>query len=116
MHQHLADCFQRCALRERDRRSEGVPRHVHRRIKQQTGVLGHLTQRHIHRPIVGFYWKDFITFKMQVFITLVNHFGDGEEFDPELRTRLLPFVDDPTIPVVVCMNICMGQFRNVRIA
>lgn len=113
MHQHLADCFQRCALRERDRRSEGVPRHVHRRIKQQTGVLGHLTQRHIHRPIVGFYWKDFITFKMQVFITLVNHFGDGEEFDPELRTRLLPFVDDPTLPVVVRMDIGIGKFHHV---
>ncbi len=41
---------------------------------------------------------------MQVFITLVNHFGDGEEFDPELRTRLLPFVDDPTLPVVVRMD------------
>ena len=116
MHQHLADCFQRCALRERDRRSEGVPRHVHRRIKQQTGVLGHLTQRHIHRPIVGFYWKDFITFKMQVFITLVNHFGDGEEFDPELRTRLLPFVDDPTLPVVVRMDIGIGKFHHVCMA
>ena len=33
MSQHLADRFQRYALRERDRRGEGVPRHVHRRVE-----------------------------------------------------------------------------------
>ena len=53
---------------------------------------------------------------MQVFITLVNHFGDGEEFDPELRTRLLPFVDDPTLPVVVRMDVRIGKFHHVRMA
>ena len=53
---------------------------------------------------------------MQVFITLVNHFGDGEEFDPELRTRFPILVDDPTIPVVVRMDICVGQLCYVRMA
>ena len=53
---------------------------------------------------------------MQVFITLVNHFGDGKEFDPELRTRLLPFVDDPTLPVVVRMDIGIGKFHHVCMA
>ena len=33
MSQHFADCFQRYALRKRNRRGEGVPRHVHRRIE-----------------------------------------------------------------------------------
>ena len=34
MSQHLADCFQRYALRKRDRRCEGMPRHVHRRVER----------------------------------------------------------------------------------
>lgn len=33
MSQHFADRFQRYALRKRNRRGEGVPRHVHRRIE-----------------------------------------------------------------------------------
>lgn len=33
MSQHLADCFQRYALRERNRCGKGVPRHVHCRIE-----------------------------------------------------------------------------------
>lgn len=36
--QHLADCLQRYALRERDRRGESMPRHVDRGIERQTGV------------------------------------------------------------------------------
>ena len=60
--------------------------------------------------------KDPVARKVHILITLVEHFGDGKKFDTELCTRLLTLVDDPTIPVVVCMNICMGQFRNVRIA
>ena len=53
---------------------------------------------------------------MQVFITIVDHFGYGKEFNTELCTRLLPLVDDPPFPVVVRMNICMGQLCNVRMA
>ena len=43
MYQHLADCFQRYALRKRDRRCEGMPRHVHRRVERQTGMFGNMT-------------------------------------------------------------------------
>ena len=42
MPQHLADCFQRYALRERDCRGEGMPRHVHRRVERQTGMSGNM--------------------------------------------------------------------------
>ena len=53
---------------------------------------------------------------MHVLITVVEHFSGGKELNTELRTCLLPFVDDPMLPVIVRMNIYMGQFRNVRIA
>ena len=43
MSQHLADWFQRYALRERNRRGEGMPGHVHRRIERQTGMSGNMT-------------------------------------------------------------------------
>ena len=75
-----------------------------------------MPQGHVHRLIVAFDRKDLITFQMQIFITVIDYFGYRKEFNTELCTRLLTLVDDPTMPVVVCMNICMGQFRNVRIA
>ena len=37
--QHLADRFQRYTLCERNRRSEGMPRHVDRRIERQSGMF-----------------------------------------------------------------------------
>ena len=114
--QHLANRFQRYVLRERDRRGEGMPRHVDRGVERQTGMSGNLSQRHVQRLVVTFERKNLLSCQVQVLITLVEHFGDGKKFDTELCTRLLTLVDDPTIPVVVCMNICMGQFRNVRIA
>ena len=40
MPQHLADRFQRYALRERNRRGEGMPREVDRGVERQTGVSG----------------------------------------------------------------------------
>lgn len=43
MSQHLADRFQRYALRKRNRRGKGMPRHVHRRIERQTGMSGNMT-------------------------------------------------------------------------
>ena len=39
MSQHLADRFQRYTLCERNRRSEGMPRHVDRRIERQSGMF-----------------------------------------------------------------------------
>ena len=42
MSQHLADCLQRYALRVRDCRGEGMPRHVHRRVERQTGMSGNM--------------------------------------------------------------------------
>ena len=53
---------------------------------------------------------------MQVFITVVDHFDDGKKFYPKLRTCFLPFVDNPPIPVIICMNIRVGQLCNVRMA
>ena len=49
MPKHLADCFQRYALRKRNRRSECMSCHVHRRVERQPGMFGDMTQRHIHR-------------------------------------------------------------------
>ena len=43
MSQHLADRFQRYTLCERNRRSEGMTRHVDRRIERQTGMSGNMT-------------------------------------------------------------------------
>ena len=43
MSQHLADGFQRYALRKRDRRGEGMPRHVHRGVERQTGMFGNMS-------------------------------------------------------------------------
>ena len=40
--QHLADCFQRHALRKRDRCGKGMPRHVDRRGERQTGMSGNM--------------------------------------------------------------------------
>ena len=39
MSQHLADRFQRYTLCERNRRSEGMTRHVDRRIERQSGMF-----------------------------------------------------------------------------
>ena len=58
MSQHLADRFQRHALRERDRRGEGVPREVDRRVERQTGVSGNMPQGHVQRIISAFERKD----------------------------------------------------------
>ena len=58
MSQHLADRFQRHALRERDRRGEGVPREVDRGVERQTGVSGNMPQGHVQRIISAFERKD----------------------------------------------------------
>ena len=75
-----------------------------------------MPQGHVHRLIVAFDRKDLITFQMQIFITVIDYFGYRKEFNTELCTCLLPLVDDPPFPVVVRMNICMGQLCNVRMA
>ena len=67
-----------------------------------------MPQGHVHRLIVAFDRKDLITFQMQIFITVIDYFGYRKEFNTELCTCLLPLVDDPLIPIVVCMNIGMG--------
>ena len=53
---------------------------------------------------------------MHVLITVVEHCGDGKQFDPELRTRFLAPVDNPPIPVIVRINICVGKFHHVHMA
>ena len=53
---------------------------------------------------------------MHILITFVDHFSNGKEFNTELCTCLLPLVDNPIIPIVVCVNIGMGQLCYVRMA
>lgn len=53
---------------------------------------------------------------MHVLITLVEHFGDGKQFYPKLRTRFLTLVDDPPLSVVVRMDVRMGKFHHVCMA
>ena len=42
MPQHLRYGFQRYALRKRNRRCEGMPGHVHRRIERQSSMSGNM--------------------------------------------------------------------------
>ena len=116
MSQHLADCLQRYALRERDRRGESMARHVDRGIERQTGMSGNLSQRHVQRLMGAFERKNLVSCQVHVLITFVEHFGNGKKFDTELHTRFLTLVDNPPIPVTIRMNICVGQLCNVRMA
>ena len=77
MSQHLTDCFQRNALRERDCRGEGMPRHVHRRVERQSGMFGHMTQRHVHRLIVALDREDLATRQVHILIAVVYLLGYG---------------------------------------
>ena len=73
-----------------------------------------MPQRHVQRLMGAFERKNLLPGAVCILITLVEDFGDGKEFDTELCTYLLPFVDDPMIPVVVRMDICVGQLCNVE--
>ena len=75
-----------------------------------------MPQRHVQRLMGAFERKDPVSYKVQVLITVVNHFSYGEQFYPKLRTRFLTLVDNPPIPVTIRMNICVGQFCYVRMA
>ncbi len=116
MSQHLADGFQRYALRERDRRGEGMPRHVDRRVERQSGMSGNMPQGHVQCFISAFKRKNPVAREVHLLITLVEHFGYRKEFDPELRTRLLASVDNPPLSAVVCMDVRMGEFHHVGMA
>ena len=48
-------------------------------------------------------------------VSFYKLFCHRQEFDPELRTRLLTFVDDPHISLFIRMNIVTGQFIHVGI-
>ena len=47
---------------------------------------------------------------MHILITLVEHFGNGKKFDPELRTCFLAPVDNPALSVIVRMDVRVGAF------
>ncbi len=53
---------------------------------------------------------------MHILITLVKHFGNGKQFDTELRTCFLAPVDNPALPVIVRMDVRVGEFHYVRMA
>lgn len=67
-------------------------------LNDRPAIFGHLTQRHVHRPIVAFDRKDFIPRQVHIFIAIVDRLSHGKEFHPELRARLLPLVDNPPLP------------------
>ena len=47
---------------------------------------------------------------MHILITLVKHFGNGKEFNTELRACLLTPVDNPPLSVVVRMDVRVSEF------
>ena len=53
---------------------------------------------------------------MHILITLVKHFGNGKQFDTELRTCFLTPVDNPPLSVIVRMDVRVGEFHYVRMA
>ena len=53
---------------------------------------------------------------MHILITLVEHFGNGKKFDPELRTCFLAPVDNPALSVIVRMDVRVGEFYYVCMA
>ena len=79
-------------------------------------MSGNMPQEHVQRLMSAFEREDLVTFQMRVFITVVDHFSYGKELNTELRTCLLPFVDDPTLPVIVRMDVRVGEFHHVRMA
>ena len=91
-------------------------REVDRGVERQTGMSGNMPQGHVQCFISAFKRKNLLACAICILITLVEHFSGGKQFDPELRTRLLPFVDDPTLPVVVRMDIGIGKFHHVCMA
>ena len=90
--------------------------HVDCRIERQTGMSGNMPQRHVQRIVGPFEREDPVSRKMHLLITVVEHFCDGKQFDPELRTCLLAPVDDPPLSVIVRMDVRMGKFHHVRMA
>ena len=77
MPQHFRNGFQRYTLRQRNRRSKCMSCHVHRGVERQTGMFGHMTQRHVHRPIVALDRKDLATRQVHILIAVVYLLGHG---------------------------------------
>lgn len=91
-------------------------REVDRGVERQTGMSGNMPQGHVQCFISAFKRKNLLACAICILITLVEHFGDGKKFHTELRTCLLPFVDDPMLPVIVRMDVRMGKFHHVCVA
>ena len=104
------------SLRERDGCCEGMPCAVDHGIERQTGMSGNLSQRHVQRLMGTFERKNLVSCQVQIFITVVEYFGYGKQFDTELCTRLLTLVDDPPLSIVVRMDVRMGKFHHVCMA
>ena len=91
-------------------------REVDRGVERQTGMSGNMPQGHVQCFISAFKRKNLLACAICILITLVEHFSDGKELDPELRTCLLTPVDNPPLPVIVRMDVRMGKFHYVCVA
>ena len=87
---------------------------MHRRIERQSGMTGNMAKRHIHR-ITVLDREHLIIRQLQATVPLNKAFGYRQEFDPELRTRLCPVVDNPHIAPLIRVNIVMGKFLYIGI-
>ena len=91
-------------------------REVDRGVERQTGMSGNMPQGHVQCFISAFKRKNLLACAICILITLVEHFSGGKELNTELRTCLLPFVDNPPLSVIVRMDVRVGEFHYVRMA
>ena len=75
-----------------------------------------MTDRRVQCFISAFKRKNLLACAICILITLVEHFSGGKELNTELRTCLLPFVDNPPLSVIVRMDVRVGEFHYVRMA
>lgn len=112
--EHLRYRLDRNALRQADRRGERVPRNMRGQIGCNPCPPGYRSQRPDRRT-TAFDRKNSLARLREATVSLYQFPRDGQQLHLELRTRFLPSVDNPHIPVGVCMQIVVGQLLYVRI-
>lgn len=75
-----------------------------------------MPQGHVQCFISAFKRKNLLACAICILITLVEHFSGGKELNTELRTCLLPFVDNLTLSVIVRMDVRVGKLHHVCMA
>ena len=112
--EHLRYRLDRNALRQADRRGERVPSYVRGGNERKSGTAGYRLQRYSER-VISRDRKNSPVRRREAAVFLHQLACDRQQLNPELRTRFLPLVDDPHIPVAVRVYIVAGQFPYVRI-